>query len=97
MAFYPEIQRKAQEEVVSLVGLARLPSSEHRQSLPYVEAIILETLRWKPIVPANTPHVVVQDDEYGGYFIPKDTVVIAVRTLHLNYRKYDLLNRRFSL
>ena len=84
MAFYPEIQRKAQEEVVSLVGLDRLPSSEHRQSLPYVEAIILETLRWKPIVPTNTPHVVIQDDEYRGYFIPKDTVVIAVRILHLN-------------
>ena len=81
MAFHPEIQRKAQEEITSLIGLDRFPCSEDREHLPYVEAIILETLRWNPVIATNTPHAVMEDDVYRGYLIPKGTVVIAVRTL----------------
>ena len=81
MAFHPEIQRKAQEEITSLIGLDRFPSSEDREHLPHVEAIILETLRWKPVIATNTPDAVMEDDVYRGYLIPKGTVVIAVRTL----------------
>lgn len=78
MAFNPEVQKKAQQEIHSVVGSGRLPDSNDRDSLPYVQAIILETLRWKPVVPLNTPHALIEDDEYRGFLIPKDTVVIAV-------------------
>ena len=78
MALNPEVQKRAQEEIESVVGSKRFPEPKDRENLPYIEATILETFRWKPVVPLNTPHTVIEDDEYEGYFIPKDTVVIAV-------------------
>ena len=78
MAFNPEVQKQAQAELLSIVGPGRLPEPSDRGHLPYIQAVLLETLRWKPIVPLNTPHAVLEDDEYNGCFIPKGTVVIAV-------------------
>ena len=51
MALYPDVQSKAQAELDTVVGTGRLPEFEDRQSLPYIEAIMMETLRWRPAVP----------------------------------------------
>ncbi len=48
---HPEIQAKAQAEIDAVVGKNRLPNFEDRPHLPYVEAILLETLRWNPALP----------------------------------------------
>ena len=42
----PEVQRKAQEEIYSVVGNDRLPSFEDREQLPYVRAVCTEVLRY---------------------------------------------------
>jgi cytochrome P450 len=47
----PDIQKRAQEELDSVFGGVRLPDFSDRPSLPYIEAIVKETLRWKPVVP----------------------------------------------
>ena len=46
MALYPEVQKKAQAEIDSVIGPNRLPNFEDRPSLPYINAIVKETLRW---------------------------------------------------
>jgi len=74
---YPEVQRKAQAEVDSVVGKDRLPSFQDRESLPYVEAVVKELYRWLPIVPLAVPHRAMQDNVYKGYFIPKDSLVFV--------------------
>lgn len=51
MVLHPAIQRKAQTEIDAVVGNARLPDFSDRPSLPYVEAILLETMRWRPVTP----------------------------------------------
>jgi cytochrome P450 len=51
MTLFPDAQRKAQEELGTVVGPLRLPTMEDRASLPYVEAVVTEILRWAPIVP----------------------------------------------
>jgi cytochrome P450 len=51
MLLHPEVQAKARAEVDAIVGRDRLPSFEDRSSLPYVEAVLMEVLRWKPITP----------------------------------------------
>lgn len=51
MALCPEVQRKAQAEVDAIVGKDRLPNFLDRESLPYVNAIVKELLRWNPSVP----------------------------------------------
>jgi cytochrome P450 len=49
----PEVQARAQAEIDSVVGSARLPNFEDRASLPYVEAVLREVLRWHPAVPLS--------------------------------------------
>ena len=51
MALYPEVQTKAQGYLDSVLGASRLPEFSDRPALPYIEAIMLETLRWHPAVP----------------------------------------------
>ena len=44
MVLYPDVQRRAQEEIDRAVGRERLPAD--KGSLPYVTAIIKEILRY---------------------------------------------------
>jgi cytochrome P450 len=74
----PEIQVRAREELDMVVGPDRLPTFEDCDSLPYIQAIIMECMRWLPVVPVGPPHSTTQDDNYKGYFIPKDTIIIPV-------------------
>jgi cytochrome P450 len=51
MAMHPDVQRKAQAEIDAVVGQDRLPDFSDRAKLPYVNAIVKETLRWHSILP----------------------------------------------
>jgi cytochrome P450 len=44
--------------------------------LPYIQCLILETLRIRPPAPIAIPHSVSKDDIYKGWFIPKDTIIV---------------------
>ncbi|EGN98308.1 hypothetical protein SERLA73DRAFT_74531 [Serpula lacrymans var. lacrymans S7.3] len=76
MFLHPDVQRKAQLEIDSIIGRDRLPDFSDRPSLPYVEAVFRETLRWRPVAPLGIPHATKHDDHFEGYFIPKGAVVI---------------------
>ncbi|KZT34406.1 cytochrome P450 [Sistotremastrum suecicum HHB10207 ss-3] len=75
MMVYPEAQRKAQAEIDGLLKGERLPTFEHRKSLPYVEATMNEVLRWKPTLPLGLAHQSTEDDVYNGMFIPAGTTI----------------------
>jgi cytochrome P450 len=51
MVFYPDVQKRAQAEIDSVMGKDQLPTFEDRASLPYVDAILREVLRWEPVLP----------------------------------------------
>ena len=51
MAMYPEAQRKAQAEIDTVVGTHRLPDFNDRPHLPYVNALIKESMRWQLVIP----------------------------------------------
>ncbi|KAJ6573863.1 cytochrome P450 [Mycena vulgaris] len=76
MNLYPEVMRKAQREIDAVVGHDRLPTFEDKDSLPYIRAIIKETLRWRPVSPLAVPRRTTEDDWYDGHFIPQGTNVI---------------------
>lgn len=46
MVLYPDVQRRAQMELDSIVGTDRLPCLDDRDKLPYINAIIKEVFRW---------------------------------------------------
>jgi len=76
MALHPEVMEKAQEELDRVVGKGRLPDFSDRDSLPYIDALVKELLRWNPPLPIAVPKRVMQDDVYRGYFIPAGATVI---------------------
>jgi cytochrome P450 len=51
MTLYPDVQRKAQAEIDQIVGNSRLPKISDEGGLPYVQAVLKETLRWHPVGP----------------------------------------------
>ncbi|KAJ7436791.1 cytochrome P450, partial [Mycena galericulata] len=69
MTLYPDVMRTAQVELDEVVGQGRMPSFSDRPNLPYVEAIVKEVLRWRPVGPLGMKSAL--DDWYNGYFIPK--------------------------
>ncbi|KAG2038735.1 cytochrome P450 [Suillus americanus] len=77
MVLYPDVQRRAQAEIESVVGGDRLPTFEDRASLPYVESVLRETLRWHPVGPIGIAHATSSDDIFNGYFIPKGATVVS--------------------
>ncbi|KAI0347291.1 cytochrome P450 [Trametopsis cervina] len=77
MALYPDVQKRAQAEIDLVVGTDRLPTFADREQLPYVEAIVKETLRWSPVAPLTLPHRLMEDDIHDGYFLPAGTIVFA--------------------
>jgi hypothetical protein len=58
MLLCPDVQARAQAEIDSVVGIARLPVFEDRPSLPYIEAVLRETLRWHPAVPLGKSPII---------------------------------------
>ena len=76
MLLFPQVQKKAQEELDEVVGSDRLPTFEDKDALVYVTATVMEALRWHLVTPLGVPHCTVIDDEFHGYLIPAGTTVI---------------------
>ncbi|KAJ5608348.1 hypothetical protein N7537_004967 [Penicillium hordei] len=68
--------KKAQLLLDEVVGKDRLPNFEDRPRLAYIDAIVSETLRWRPVVVQGVPHCTKIEDEYMGYRIPANSTVL---------------------
>ncbi|KAG1876669.1 cytochrome P450 [Suillus subalutaceus] len=77
MVLYPDVQARARAEIDQVVRHDKMPCLDDRVSLPYLDAILREVMRWYPISPLGAPHATLNDDVYGGYFIPKGAVVMV--------------------
>ncbi|KAK1226460.1 hypothetical protein PQX77_010544 [Marasmius sp. AFHP31] len=77
MTLHPEVQARAQKEIDSVLGPGGLPDFNDRDSLPYINAIVAEVLRWRPSLPLSVPHRAVNDDVYAGYHIPAGATVVG--------------------
>jgi cytochrome P450 len=76
MVAFPQVQRRAQAELDSVVGRTRLPTFADAPRLPYVQAIVKEVLRWRPTIPLGVPHKATEDEWYEGMFIPKGATCV---------------------
>ncbi|TWW72224.1 cytochrome P450 1B1-like [Takifugu flavidus] len=72
---HPDKQAKLHELMDKVVGQDRLPTTEDRSSLAYLDAFIYETMRFTSLVPVTIPHSTTSDVTIEGLRIPKDTVV----------------------
>ncbi|KAH6884509.1 cytochrome P450 [Thelonectria olida] len=71
-----EFVAKAQQLLDEVVGRDRLPTFEDRPKLAYIDAIACETLRWHPVAPGGVPHFTKTQDNYKGYHIPANSVIL---------------------
>lgn len=76
MTLFPEVARKAQEEIDRVIGSQRMPGFDDEMDLPYTRALIKEVLRWRAVNKFGMTHATSEDDWYEGYFIPKGTVAV---------------------
>ncbi|KAF9043239.1 cytochrome P450 [Panaeolus papilionaceus] len=77
MVLYPDVQKKAQAEIDAIIGDRRLPNLSDQAHLPYVNAVVTEVLRWNSVAPTGVPHTALEDGYIGGYFIPKDSLILS--------------------
>lgn len=68
---------RAQGYLDDVVGRDRPPNSGDRARLPYIDAIVEEILRWRPIGTTGVPHLNKVEDQYEGFRIPAGSIVFA--------------------
>ncbi|EME48231.1 cytochrome P450-like protein [Dothistroma septosporum NZE10] len=75
---HPNVLKAAQAELDAVVGHGRSPTFEDEPKLPYLRALVNETLRWRPVaVLGGTPHASTERDVYAGYHIPVGTTILG--------------------
>ncbi|XP_010436226.1 PREDICTED: cytochrome P450 81D11-like [Camelina sativa] len=73
---HQEVLMKARMEIDDKIGLDRLVDEPDIVNLPYLQNIMLETLRLYPPAPLLLPHLSSEDCEVGGYDMPRGTMLL---------------------
>lgn len=91
MCVFTDAQAAAHEELDRVVGQDRMPGPEDMSELPYITAMVKETLRWRTVtILAGIPHAPLVDDVYEGYTIPKGTGIVGnMWAIHRNPRDFS--------
>ncbi|KAH8807381.1 cytochrome P450 76C3 [Xylogone sp. PMI_703] len=87
---HPQVRSRAHEELNRVVGNNRLPTFEDEPFLPYICAIVKETLRIRPVTNIGTPHYTTAPITYKDFFIPEGSIVaIQQYAIHFNPAYYS--------
>ncbi|RZC50225.1 hypothetical protein C5167_018657 [Papaver somniferum] len=73
----PATMKKVGAEITQVVGHKRSFEESDIDNLPYLRAVIKETLRLHPPIPLLVPRSVIKDTELMGYIIPQGTQVFV--------------------
>ncbi|XP_044464058.1 trimethyltridecatetraene synthase-like [Mangifera indica] len=71
----PELIKRATEELDRVIGRERWVEEKDIPQLPYIDAIMKETMRKHPVVVLLVPHLALEDCNVAGYHIRKGTRV----------------------
>ena len=73
---HPEYQTKIQEEIDKITGTDREPTIQDKHDCDFLEAFMMETMRYAPPVPILPPHMCSEDINFEGHFLKAETQVI---------------------
>ncbi|MFQ6029354.1 MAG: cytochrome P450, partial [Dehalococcoidia bacterium] len=90
LANRPEIRSKIHEELDRVIGAEQLVVVEDRERLPYLNAAILEDMRYRTVGPLALPHKASQTCEIGGFSIAEGAQVLGnIYSIHHDPRFWD--------
>jgi trans-cinnamate 4-monooxygenase len=73
---HPSVQQKIRDELRKTLGDQPLTES-NLETLPYLQAVVKETLRLHSPIPLLVPHMNLEEAKLGGYTIPKGSKVVV--------------------
>ncbi|CAO2202994.1 unnamed protein product [Urochloa humidicola] len=74
---HPESMRKVRGELDANVGTSRLVEESDMASLPYLQCVVKETLRLRPVAPVIPSHEAMEDCTVGGFGVRRGTMVLV--------------------
>ncbi|XP_062092319.1 trans-cinnamate 4-monooxygenase-like [Humulus lupulus] len=74
---HPEIQQKLRNELDTVLGPGVQITEPDTNKLPYLQAVIKETLRLRMAIPLLVPHMNLREAKLGGYDIPAESKVLV--------------------
>jgi cytochrome P450 family 110 len=83
----PEIERCIRQELDTVIGSSAMTAA-HLSQLEYLDAVVKESLRNRPIMPAGGARLVRRAFEIGGYVIPPGWIL--VNAMYLLHRRPEL-------
>lgn len=96
MMLHPDMMKKAQDELNSVVGPERLVRETDIPNLPYLQAFVKEVFRVHPPGPLSVPRESTQASELLGFKIPAKTrLLLNVYAIHRDpsmYTNPDVFN-----
>jgi len=87
---HPQHQQRIFEEIKSTIGRDEPVRMDHRKSMPFTDAFIVECHRHMKVLPNYVPSKLTTDIEYGKYVIPKGTGILAdVHSAYFNTKDWS--------
>ncbi|XP_057442133.1 trans-cinnamate 4-monooxygenase [Lotus japonicus] len=74
---HPEIQQKVRDEIEKVLGPGHQVTEPDIQKLPYLQAVVKETLRLRMAIPLLVPHMNLHDAKLAGYDIPAESKILV--------------------
>ncbi|KAL4935942.1 hypothetical protein BDV06DRAFT_228347 [Aspergillus oleicola] len=75
MALHPEHQKRAQAELDTICGDSRSPKWSDRGQLPYINMILKEVMRWRPVTPLAPPRLLTKEITVEGIRLDPGTIL----------------------
>ena len=76
LACHPNIQDRLHKELSDVVGVNCISVNDKRR-LPFLEATVLEILRYSTVLPLAIPHYAEHETTVGPYRVPQDTIIFV--------------------
>nr|ANC33511.1 1,3,5-trihydroxyxanthone synthase [Hypericum perforatum] len=87
---HPKKMEKLRAEIDGVVGDTRLVNESDFSKLPYLKAVVKETMRLYPPSPLLLPRYSSEACTIGGYYVPKGTMLLVnVWTMHRDPKLWD--------
>ncbi|CAL5022101.1 unnamed protein product [Urochloa decumbens] len=74
---HPDVQRRVRDEIREAIADDEPVTESNIHRLPYLQAVVKETLRLHSPIPLLVPHMNLEEAKLGGYTIPKGSKVVV--------------------